>query len=94
MPIGKEMGGELYTVTTPPNDAVTAAQATTIGFLVGSVRAAYVLGGLGSGFRAKNEAQLSSLCMKGMKGRLSTELLMRDCRDNGITWRCVHFRCK
>ena len=61
------------------------------------VRAAYALGGLGSGF-AQNEAQLKALCSKAfatspqvlveksMKGWKEIEYeVVRDCRDNCIT---------
>jgi len=88
-----EKCAESYTATTP-NDAVTAAQA--IGFPV-IVRAAYALGGLGSGF-AQNEAQLRALVTKAfatspqvlveksMKGWKEIEYeVVRDCRDNCIT---------
>ena len=79
---------------TNPNDAVAAAR--TIGFPV-IVRAAYALGGLGSGF-AQDEAQLRALCSKAfatspqvlveksMKGWKEIEYeVVRDCRDNCIT---------
>ncbi|KAH8109140.1 carbamoyl-phosphate synth [Phellopilus nigrolimitatus] len=72
------------------------AAAHTIGFPV-IVRAAYALGGLGSGF-AQNEAQLRALCgkafatspqvlvEKSMKGWKEIEYeVVRDCRDNCIT---------
>ena len=61
------------------------------------MRAAYALGGLGSGF-AQNEAQLKALCEKAfatspqvlversMKGWKEIEYeVVRDCRDNCIT---------
>ena len=70
--------------------------ATRIGFPV-IVRAAFALGGLGSGF-AKNEEQLADLCQKAfaispqvlveksMKGWKEIEYeVVRDCRDNCIT---------
>ncbi len=89
----EEKCAESHTATTP-NDAVTAAQA--IGFPV-IVRAAYALGGLGSGF-AQDEAQLKALCTKAfatspqvlveksMKGWKEIEYeVVRDCRDNCIT---------
>lgn len=79
---------------TTPDEAVTAAN--RIGFPV-IVRAAYALGGLGSGF-AKDEAQLRELCGKAfatspqvlversMKGWKEIEYeVVRDCRDNCIT---------
>ncbi|OJA11339.1 hypothetical protein AZE42_04930 [Rhizopogon vesiculosus] len=79
---------------TTPDEAVAAA--LTIGFPI-IVRAAYALGGLGSGF-AQNEAQLRALCSKAfatspqvlveksMKGWKEIEYeVVRDCRDNCIT---------
>ncbi|EIW77899.1 carbamoyl-phosphate synth [Coniophora puteana RWD-64-598 SS2] len=79
---------------TTPDEAVSAANA--IGFPV-IVRAAYALGGLGSGF-AQDEAQLRALCSKAfatspqvlveksMKGWKEIEYeVVRDCRDNCIT---------
>jgi carbamoyl-phosphate synthase/aspartate carbamoyltransferase len=88
-----EKCAESQTATTP-NDAVAAAQA--IGFPV-IVRAAYALGGLGSGF-AQDEAQLKALCTKAfatspqvlveksMKGWKEIEYeVVRDCRNNCIT---------
>lgn len=88
-----EKCAESHTATTP-NDAVAAAQA--IGFPV-IVRAAYALGGLGSGF-AQNETQLRALVAKAfatspqvlversMKGWKEIEYeVVRDCRDNCIT---------
>jgi carbamoyl-phosphate synthase/aspartate carbamoyltransferase len=88
-----EKCAESHTATTP-NDAVAAAQ--SIGFPV-IVRAAYALGGLGSGF-AQNEAQLRALVAKAfatspqvlveksMKGWKEIEYeVVRDCRDNCIT---------
>ncbi|KAF9446648.1 aspartate carbamoyltransferase [Macrolepiota fuliginosa MF-IS2] len=76
------------------DEAVVAAK--TIGFPV-IVRAAYALGGLGSGF-AQDEAQLRALCAKAfatspqvlveksMKGWKEIEYeVVRDCRDNCIT---------
>ncbi|KAF8752925.1 Carbamoyl-phosphate [Rhizoctonia solani] len=72
------------------------AAAKTIGFPV-IVRAAYALGGLGSGF-AQNQEQLDALCAKAfatspqvlveksMKGWKEIEYeVVRDCRDNCIT---------
>ncbi|KAI0312366.1 carbamoyl-phosphate synth [Amylostereum chailletii] len=79
---------------TTPDEAVMAAK--EIGYPV-IVRAAYALGGLGSGF-AQNEAQLRALCEKAfatspqvlveksMKGWKEIEYeVVRDCRDNCIT---------
>jgi carbamoyl-phosphate synthase/aspartate carbamoyltransferase len=79
---------------TNQEEAITAAQ--EIGFPV-IVRAAYALGGLGSGF-AQDEAQLRALCSKAfatspqvlversMKGWKEIEYeVVRDCRDNCIT---------
>ena len=75
-------------------EAITAAN--TIGYPV-IVRAAYALGGLGSGF-AQDEGQLKALCSKAfatspqvlveksMKGWKEIEYeVVRDCRDNCIT---------
>jgi carbamoyl-phosphate synthase/aspartate carbamoyltransferase len=75
-------------------EAILAA--AEIGYPV-IVRAAYALGGLGSGF-AQNEAQLKALCSKAfatspqvlveksMKGWKEIEYeVVRDCRDNCIT---------
>ncbi|GLB42734.1 putative carbamoyl-phosphate synthase small chain, CPSase domain [Lyophyllum shimeji] len=88
-----EKCAESFTATNP-EDAVAAAR--TIGFPV-IVRAAYALGGLGSGF-AQDEAQLRALCSKAfatspqvlveksMKGWKEIEYeVVRDCRDNCIT---------
>ena len=88
-----EQCAESFTATNP-DDAVIAAQA--IGFPV-IVRAAYALGGLGSGF-AQDETQLRALCAKAfatspqvlveksMKGWKEIEYeVVRDCRDNCIT---------
>ncbi|KAG8894790.1 hypothetical protein FRC01_012747, partial [Tulasnella sp. 417] len=79
---------------TSPDEATQAA--ATIGYPV-IVRAAYALGGLGSGF-AQDEAQLRALCEKAfatspqvlveksMKGWKEIEYeVVRDCRDNCIT---------
>jgi carbamoyl-phosphate synthase/aspartate carbamoyltransferase len=81
------------TATTPDEAAVAARE---IGFPV-IIRAAYALGGLGSGF-AQDEAQLRALCSKAfatspqvlveksMKGWKEIEYeVVRDCRDNCIT---------
>ncbi|KAG5634854.1 hypothetical protein H0H81_000508 [Sphagnurus paluster] len=88
-----EKCAESFTATNP-EDAVIAAR--TIGFPV-IVRAAYALGGLGSGF-AQDEVQLRALCSKAfatspqvlveksMKGWKEIEYeVVRDCRDNCIT---------
>ncbi|KAF9039240.1 carbamoyl-phosphate synthase [Panaeolus papilionaceus] len=88
-----EKCAESQTATTP-EEAVAAAN--SIGFPV-IVRAAYALGGLGSGF-AQNEDQLKALCAKAfatspqvlversMKGWKEIEYeVVRDCRDNCIT---------
>ncbi|RDB22075.1 Protein pyrABCN [Hypsizygus marmoreus] len=88
-----EKCAESFTATNP-EDAVIAAR--TIGFPV-IIRAAYALGGLGSGF-AQDEAQLRALCSKAfatspqvlveksMKGWKEIEYeVVRDCRDNCIT---------
>ncbi|KAF4622469.1 hypothetical protein D9613_009313 [Agrocybe pediades] len=88
-----EKCAESRTATTP-DEAVAAAE--SIGFPV-IIRAAYALGGLGSGF-AQNEAQLRALCSKAfatspqvlversMKGWKEIEYeVVRDCRDNCIT---------
>ena len=88
-----EKCAESFTATNP-EEAVTAAK--TIGFPV-IVRAAYALGGLGSGF-AQDETQLRALCSKAfatspqvlveksMKGWKEIEYeVVRDCRDNCIT---------
>jgi carbamoyl-phosphate synthase/aspartate carbamoyltransferase len=79
---------------TTPDEAITAA--ADIGFPV-IVRAAYALGGLGSGF-AQNVDQLRGLCEKAfatspqvlveksMKGWKEIEYeVVRDCRNNCIT---------
>jgi len=79
---------------TTVDEAIVAAK--KIGFPV-IVRAAYALGGLGSGF-AKDEEQLKELCgkafatspqvlvEKSMKGWKEIEYeVVRDCRDNCIT---------
>lgn len=79
---------------TTVDEAIAAA--STIGYPV-IVRAAYALGGLGSGF-AQDEQQLKALCSKAfatspqvlveksMKGWKEIEYeVVRDCRDNCIT---------
>lgn len=81
------------TATTPDE---AAAAGREIGYPV-IIRAAYALGGLGSGF-AQDEAQLRALCSKAfatspqvlveksMKGWKEIEYeVVRDCRDNCIT---------
>ncbi|OBZ72818.1 Protein pyrABCN, partial [Grifola frondosa] len=88
-----ERCAESSTATTL-DEAISAAN--TIGYPV-IVRAAYALGGLGSGF-AQNENQLKALCSKAfatspqvlveksMKGWKEIEYeVVRDCRDNCIT---------
>jgi carbamoyl-phosphate synthase/aspartate carbamoyltransferase len=89
------------TATTPDEAVLAAAE---IGYPV-IVRAAYALGGLGSGF-AQNEAQLKALCSKAfatspqvlveksMKGWKEIEYeVVRDCRDNCITVCNMEVRC-
>ena len=84
------------------DEAILAA--AEIGYPV-IVRAAYALGGLGSGF-AQNEAQLKALCSKAfatspqvlveksMKGWKEIEYeVVRDCRDNCITVCNMEVRC-
>jgi carbamoyl-phosphate synthase/aspartate carbamoyltransferase len=79
---------------TTPDEAASAAK--KIGYPV-IIRAAYALGGLGSGF-AQDEDQLRTLCTKAfatssqvlveksMKGWKEIEYeVVRDCRDNCIT---------
>ena len=90
--IGEKCAQSASATTT--EEAVLAA--AEIGYPV-IVRAAYALGGLGSGF-AQNEAQLKALCSKAfatspqvlveksMKGWKEIEYeVVRDCRDNCIT---------
>ena len=89
------------TATTTDEAILAAAE---IGYPV-IVRAAYALGGLGSGF-AQNEAQLKALCSKAfatspqvlveksMKGWKEIEYeVVRDCRDNCITVCNMEVRC-
>jgi len=89
------------TATTIDEAILAAAE---IGYPV-IVRAAYALGGLGSGF-AQNEAQLKALCSKAfatspqvlveksMKGWKEIEYeVVRDCRDNCITVCNMEVRC-
>ncbi|KDR72948.1 hypothetical protein GALMADRAFT_252306 [Galerina marginata CBS 339.88] len=91
-----EIGEKCAESQTATNPDVAVAAAVVIGFPV-IVRAAYALGGLGSGF-AQNEAQLRALCAKAfatspqvlveksMKGWKEIEYeVVRDCRDNCIT---------
>jgi carbamoyl-phosphate synthase/aspartate carbamoyltransferase len=90
--IGEKCAQSASATTT--EEAIVAA--AEIGYPV-IVRAAYALGGLGSGF-AQNEAQLKALCSKAfatspqvlveksMKGWKEIEYeVVRDCRDNCIT---------
>ena len=90
--IGEKCAQSASATTT--DEAILAAG--EIGYPV-IVRAAYALGGLGSGF-AQNEAQLKALCSKAfatspqvlveksMKGWKEIEYeVVRDCRDNCIT---------
>lgn len=92
----EEIGEKCAESSTATTEAEAIAAARVIGFPV-IVRAAYALGGLGSGF-AQNEAQLSALCSKAfatspqvlveksMKGWKEIEYeVVRDCRDNCIT---------
>ena len=89
------------TATTIDEAILAAAE---IGYPV-IVRAAYALGGLGSGF-AQNEGQLKALCSKAfatspqvlveksMKGWKEIEYeVVRDCRDNCITVCNMEVRC-
>ncbi|KAF7328960.1 Bifunctional pyrimidine biosynthesis protein [Mycena venus] len=91
-----EIGEKCAESSTATNQEEAIAAAQTIGFPV-IVRAAYALGGLGSGF-AQDEAQLKALCSKAfatspqvlversMKGWKEIEYeVVRDCRDNCIT---------
>ena len=90
--IGEKCAQSASATTT--EEAIVAA--AEIGYPV-IVRAAYALGGLGSGF-AQNEVQLKALCSKAfatspqvlveksMKGWKEIEYeVVRDCRDNCIT---------
>jgi len=92
----EEIGEKCAESCTATNADEAVAAATAIGFPV-IVRAAYALGGLGSGF-AQNENQLRALCCKAfatspqvlveksMKGWKEIEYeVVRDCRDNCIT---------
>lgn len=92
----EEIGEKCAESASAVNADEAIAAAKSIGFPV-IVRAAYALGGLGSGF-AQNEAQLRALCAKAfatspqvlieksMKGWKEIEYeVVRDCRDNCIT---------
>ncbi|KAF7305517.1 Bifunctional pyrimidine biosynthesis protein [Mycena chlorophos] len=91
-----EIGEKCAESATATNLEEAIAAAKAIGFPV-IVRAAYALGGLGSGF-AGDEKQLAALCAKAfatspqvlversMKGWKEIEYeVVRDCRDNCIT---------
>ncbi|TCD67720.1 hypothetical protein EIP91_012018 [Steccherinum ochraceum] len=91
-----EIGERCAQSQTATTQEEAIAAANTIGYPV-IVRAAYALGGLGSGF-AQNEGQLKALCSKAfatspqvlveksMKGWKEIEYeVVRDCRDNCIT---------
>ncbi|EJF60824.1 carbamoyl-phosphate synthase [Dichomitus squalens LYAD-421 SS1] len=92
----EEIGERCAQSSTATTVEEAIAAANTIGYPV-IVRAAYALGGLGSGF-AQNEQQLKALCSKAfatspqvlveksMKGWKEIEYeVVRDCRDNCIT---------
>ncbi|KAJ7904980.1 hypothetical protein B0H13DRAFT_2024205 [Mycena leptocephala] len=92
----EEIGEKCAESSTATNQEEAIAAAQAIGFPV-IVRAAYALGGLGSGF-AQDESQLKALCSKAfatspqvlveksMKGWKEIEYeVVRDCRDNCIT---------
>lgn len=92
----EEIGEKCAQSATAINAEEAVAAAKSIGFPI-IVRAAYALGGLGSGF-AQDEAQLRALCAKAfatspqvlveksMKGWKEIEYeVVRDCRDNCIT---------
>lgn len=92
----EEIGERCAQSSTATNAEEAVSAAKEIGFPV-IVRAAYALGGLGSGF-AQDEAQLRALCAKAfatspqvlveksMKGWKEIEYeVVRDCRDNCIT---------
>ncbi|ORX38647.1 putative aspartate carbamoyltransferase [Kockovaella imperatae] len=92
----EEIGEKCAESATAVNLAEAVAAAKKIGFPV-IVRAAYALGGLGSGF-AQDEEQLTELCgkafaispqvlvEKSMKGWKEIEYeVVRDCQDNCIT---------
>ncbi|KAI8976280.1 carbamoyl-phosphate synth [Trametes punicea] len=91
-----EIGERCAQSSTATTTEEAIAAASMIGYPV-IVRAAYALGGLGSGF-AQNEQQLKALCSKAfatspqvlversMKGWKEIEYeVVRDCRDNCIT---------
>ncbi|KAI0357085.1 carbamoyl-phosphate synth [Trametes cingulata] len=91
-----EIGERCAQSSTATTTEEAVAAANTIGYPV-IVRAAYALGGLGSGF-AQDEHQLKALCSKAfatspqvlveksMKGWKEIEYeVVRDCRDNCIT---------
>ncbi|KAH9942638.1 carbamoyl-phosphate synthase [Amylocystis lapponica] len=91
-----EIGERCAQSKTATTQEEAVAAANMIGYPV-IVRAAYALGGLGSGF-AQNEKQLKALCEKAfatspqvlveksMKGWKEIEYeVVRDCRDNCIT---------
>jgi carbamoyl-phosphate synthase/aspartate carbamoyltransferase len=92
----EEIGEKCAESSSAANTEEACAAASTIGYPV-IVRAAYALGGLGSGF-AQDEQQLRALCSKAfatspqvlversMKGWKEIEYeVVRDCRDNCIT---------
>ncbi|KAI0337865.1 carbamoyl-phosphate synthase [Trametopsis cervina] len=92
----EEIGERCAQSDTATTQEEAIAAANIIGYPV-IVRAAYALGGLGSGF-AQNEEQLKALCSKAfatspqvlveksMKGWKEIEYeVVRDCRDNCIT---------
>jgi carbamoyl-phosphate synthase/aspartate carbamoyltransferase len=92
----EEIGEKCAESATAVNFPEAAAAAKSIGYPV-IVRAAFALGGLGSGF-AQDEEQLAELCNKAfaispqvlveksMKGWKEIEYeVVRDCRDNCIT---------
>lgn len=92
----EEIGEKCARSSTATNVDAALTAANDIGYPV-IVRAAYALGGLGSGF-AKNEKELKALCTKAfatspqvlversMKGWKEIEYeVVRDCRDNCIT---------
>lgn len=91
-----EIGEHCAESASAVNFQEAAAAASKIGYPV-IVRAAYALGGLGSGF-AQHEQELADLCSKAfatspqvlveksMKGWKEIEYeVVRDCRDNCIT---------
>ncbi|KAG2214382.1 hypothetical protein INT47_000938 [Mucor saturninus] len=92
--------GEINEKSAPASSAITVEEAVAAANVIGYpviCRAAYALGGLGSGF-ADNDQELVSLCNKAfatspqvlieksMKGWKEIEYeVVRDCRDNCIT---------